>query len=251
MEVTAVIIDDEPNNIDNLEILLQQYCPQVKVLATAGSADEGANIIRQYHPDIVFLDIQMPGKSGFDMLQSLNTHNFELVFVSAYDQYGIQAVKFAALDYLLKPIDTEELKNAVQKAIYRSTEKKQNRKLENLLQMLENQQQKELHRIGLTSARETRFIRTQDIIRCESSNNYTTFYITGGERIMTSRPIFEYDEMLCHYGFIRCHQSHLVNKKHIRSLVKEDGGFLLTDDGAEVPVSRQKKDFVRGELEKN
>lgn len=251
MEVTAVIIDDEQNNIDNLSILLEQYCPQVKVQATATHADEGAFVIRQYHPDIVFLDIQMPGKNGFELLQSLSTHNFELVFVSAYDQYGIQAVKFAALDYLLKPINTEELKNAVQKAIYRSIEKKQNQKLENLLQLLQNQQQKELHRIGLTSARETRFIKPQDIIRCESSNNYTTFCIVGGERIMTSKPIFEYDEMLAGYDFIRCHQSHLVNKKHIKSWIKEDGGFLLMDDGAEVPVSRQKKDYVKGELEKN
>jgi two-component system LytT family response regulator len=251
MLISAVIIDDEQNNIENLEILLEQYCPQLRVVATALNATDGESIILEHDPDIVFLDIQMPDKNGFALLQSLQTHNFELIFVTAFDQYGIQAVKFSALDYLLKPIDVEELKTAVHKAIYRSSEKKQNKKLENLLQVLEHQQQKNLHRIALTSAKETRFIRTQDIIRCESSNNYTTFFLFGREKIMTSKPIFEYEEMLANYGFIRCHQSHLVNKKHIKSWVKEDGGFLLLDDNTQVPISRQKKEYVKAELEKN
>jgi two-component system LytT family response regulator len=251
MLVSAVIIDDEQNNIDNLEILLAQYCPQVTIVGKALNAVEGESVILQHNPDIVFLDIQMPGKNGFELLQTLPTHHFELIFVTAFDQYGIQAVRFSALDYLLKPIDTEELKTAVHKAIYRSTEKKQNKKLENLLQVLDQRQKKDQHRIALTSAKETRFIRTLDIIRCESSNNYTTFFLFGHEKIMTSKPIFEYEEILVNYGFIRCHQSHLVNKRHIKSWVKEDGGFLLLDDNTQVPISRQKKEYVKGELEKN
>ena len=250
MLITAVIIDDEQNNIDNLEILLHQYCPQITISGKALNAAEGEKIILQNHPDIVFLDIQMPGKNGFELLQSLPTHNFEIIFVTAFDQYGILAVKFSAIDYLLKPINTDELKTAVNKAIYRSAEKKQNKKLENLLEVLEHRQQKDLHRIALTSAKETRFINTRDIVRCESSNNYTTFFIQNGEKILTSKPIFEYEEMLGNYGFIRCHQSHLVNKKYIRSWVKEDGGFLLLEDNSEVPISRQKKDYVKAELEK-
>jgi two-component system LytT family response regulator len=249
MTIKAVIIDDEQNNIDNLEILLQQYCPQVTVVATALNAKKGETILLQHNPDLVFLDIQMPRKNGFELLQSLRTYTFELIFVTAYDQYGIQAVKFAAIDYLVKPINTEELKLAVQKAIYKSTLKKQNKQLENLVQVLAKR--KESHRIALPSARETRFVKTSDIIRCESSNNYTTFFIVGGERIMTSKPIFEYEEILSGYGFIRCHQSHLVNKKHIKSWVKEDGGFLLLEDNTRVPVSRLKKDFIRAELERN
>ena len=126
MTIKAVIIDDEPNNIDNLEILLQQYCPQVTVIATALNAKKGEAILLQHNPDLVFLDIQMPGKSGFELLQSLRNYSFELIFVTAHDQYGIQAVKFAAIDYLVKPINTDELKLAVQKAIYKSTQKKQN-----------------------------------------------------------------------------------------------------------------------------
>src|ERR1019366_5378814 len=124
--IQAVIIDDEQNNIDNLTILLKQYCPQVNVVATARDASAGENIIVQYSPDLVFLDIQMPERSGFDLLRSLNNYSFEIIFVTAFDQYGIQAVKFAAIDYLLKPINIEELKIAVQKAILKSTLKNQN-----------------------------------------------------------------------------------------------------------------------------
>ena len=248
MLITAVIIDDEQNNIENLTILLGQHCAQVEIMGKATSATFGEKLILQLNPDIVFLDIQMPGKNGFDMLQSLRTHNFELIFVTAFEQYGIQAVKFSAIDYLLKPIDAEELKNAVQKAIYRSSEKKQNKKLENLLDVLQNEQLKDTHRIALTSAKETRFIKTKEIIRCESSNNYTTFYVSGGERIMVSKPIFEYEEILHGYGFIRCHQTHLVNKRFIKSLVKQDGGYLLLEDDTEIPVSRMKKEAVRKEL---
>ena len=249
MLITAVIIDDEQNNIDNLSILLRQYCPQLEITGQAINATEGETLILRLNPEIVFLDIQMPGKNGFELLKSLRTHHFELIFVTAHDQYGIQAVKFSAIDYLLKPINPEELINAVNKAIYRSAEKKQNKKLENLLQVLQNQQQKYTHRIALTSAKETRFIKTQEIIRCESSNNYTTFFIIGGEKIMTSKPIFEYEEILNEYGFIRCHQTHLVNKRFIKSLVKQDGGYLLLEDDTQIPISRMKKDMIKKELE--
>lgn len=249
MTIKAIIIDDEQNNIDNLEILLQQYCPQVTVVAGALDATDGERIILSHDPDLVFLDIQMPGKDGFELLRSLHTYTFELIFVTAFDHYGIQAVKFAAIDYLVKPINTEELKLAVQKAIYKSRQKKQNKQLENLIEVLELR--KESHRIALPGAKETRFVKTDDIVRCESSNNYTSFFLNSNERIMTSKPIFEYEEILKGYGFIRCHQSHLVNKKHIKSWVKEDGGFLLLENGVQVPVSRLKKDIVRAELEKN
>ena len=229
--------------------MLRQYCPQLEITGQAINATEGETLILRLNPEIVFLDIQMPGKNGFELLKSLRTHHFELIFVTAHDQYGIQAVKFSAIDYLLKPINPEELINAVNKAIYRSAEKKQNKKLENLLQVLQNQQQKYTHRIALTSAKETRFIKTQEIIRCESSNNYTTFFIIGGEKIMTSKPIFEYEEILNEYGFIRCHQTHLVNKRFIKSLVKQDGGYLLLEDDTQIPLSRMKKDMIKKELE--
>lgn len=243
--IQTIIIDDEQNNIDNLQILLQQYCPQINVIAAALNANEGKKIILQHQPDLVFLDIQMPEKNGFDLLKSLPDYSFEIIFVTAYDQYGIQAVKFAAIDYLLKPIDINELQNAVQKAIKKCAVKQQNLQLQNLIQLLQQQNQKQLHRIALQSAKETRFVETDKIIRCESSNNYTTFFLVNNEKIIVSKPIYEYEELLNGYGFIRCHQSYLVNKKFIKSFVKEDGGYLLLDDKTQIPVSKQKKEQIK------
>lgn len=238
----AILVDDEQNNLANLGQLLKEYCPGVEVIATAADAAAGRNAILQYHPDLVFLDIQMPGKSGFDLLRELHQYDFEVIFVTAFDQYAIQAVRFAAVDYLLKPVSIDELQGAVSRALAKRSEKKKNLQLENLLQLL--QEQKEDHRIALATIKETRFIRTTDIVRCESSNNYTIFFLSNGEKLTASRPIFEYEELLKSYGFIRCHQSHLVNRKYVKSWVKEDGGYLLLDNGHQVPVSKNKKDVV-------
>jgi two-component system LytT family response regulator len=243
--IKAVIIDDEQNNIDNLSRLLEKYFPETAVVGTALNAEDGRSVILAQRPDLLFLDIQMPGRNGFELLQSLPEPCFELVFVTAFDQYGIQAVKFSAIDYLLKPIDIEEFGAAVRKAIAKCALKNQNLPLENLLQLLQQQHQKDAHRIALATAREVRFVRPQEIIRCESSNNYTTFYLATGEKMLVSKPIFEFEELLRDYGFLRCHQSHLVNKEFIRSWLKEDGDFLLLEDGARLPVSRQKKEYLK------
>ena len=246
--ISAVIIDDEKNNIRNLELLLEQHCPQITVSGKAMNAGEGIKLIGNEKPDIVFLDIQMPGENGFDMLKQIPDRSFELIFITAYDQYGIQAIKFSALDYLLKPVKTEELKIAVQKAIDRTSEKKQNRKLENLLELMTNNQGKDQHRLALPFLKETRFVPTREIIRLESSNNYTTFFINSGEKILVSKPIYEYDELLNPYGFLRCHQSHLVNRRYVKRLLRQDNGYLLLEDNTRIPVSRTKKDIVRAQL---
>lgn len=248
MTLKTVLIDDEKNNLDNLFALLQQHCPVVEVVAAAGSAEEGRDAISRLNPDLVFLDIQMPGKNGFDLLRSLPRYNFDVIFVTAYDKYGIQAVKFAAVDYLLKPVNAEELQEAVTRVIEKNRRKKENLQLENLLQILQKQHNRDEHRIALTTLKETRFIYTRDIVHCESSNNYTTFFVNNGEKLLVSRPIHEYEDMLGDYGFIRCHQSYLVNKKYIKSWVKEDGGYLLLYNNTQIPVSRNKKDAVTGAL---
>ncbi len=245
MTLRAVIVDDEQNNIDNLLILLQQHCPEVEITGSAMNALDGEQIILQQKPDLVFLDIQMPNLNGFDLLAKFKQPQFEVIFVTAFDKYGIQAVKFAALDYLLKPINISELKDAVGRAIVKCGNKQQNLQLENLMRLLKNSQQKDEHRIALSDAKETRFVKTTEIIRCESNNNYTIFFLANTEKITTSKPIFEYEEMLQDYGFIKCHQSHLVNKKYIRSWVKEDGGYLLLEDKSQIPVSRQKRDQIK------
>ena len=245
----AVLIDDEKHNIENLRELLGVYCPQVEIAGTAANADEGKRLIMQSQPDIIFLDIQMPQKSGFDLLKELNTYDFEVIFVTAHDQYAIQAMRFAAVDYLLKPIDINDLQAAVDRAIKKQRLKEQNRQLENLIHLLKGQQNKEDQRIALTTLKETRFVKTGEIVRCESSNNYSTFYLQDGEQLLVCRPIYEFEEILKDYGFIRCHQSHLVSKKFIKSWKKEYGDFLLLMNGNEVPISRNKKEAVKKALE--
>ncbi|WP_276482140.1 LytR/AlgR family response regulator transcription factor [Paraflavitalea pollutisoli] len=246
MNMKAILVDDEPNNLINLGQLLLQYCPGVEVVATALHAVEARALILQHQPDLLFLDIQMPGQNGFDLIRSLPAIQAEVIFVTAFDQYAIQAVRFAAVDYLLKPVNIEELQAAVGRAWARCRDKQQNLPIENLLQLLKAG--KEEHRIAITTLRETRFVRTADIVRCEASNNYTTIFISDGEKLVASRPIFEYEELLRDYGFFRCHQSHLVNKQVVKSWVKEDGGYLLLDNGQQVPVSRNKKELVMAAL---
>jgi two-component system LytT family response regulator len=247
-KLRGILIDDEKNNIDNLGQLLARYCPQVTIVATAMDAADGKSAILYHKPDLVFLDIQMPEKSGFDLLRDLATYDFEVIFITAYDKYAIQAIKFSAVDYLMKPINPEELQQAVDRVVIKQKQKTQNLQLENLLQLLH--QQKDTHRIALTTLKEVHFIRTMDIIRCEASNNYSFFFLANGEKLTVSKPIYEYEELLTPYGFIRSHQSHLVNMHYIKSWVKEDGGYLLLDNGDQVPVSRNKKESVMNAIEK-
>jgi two-component system LytT family response regulator len=246
--IRAVIIDDEPNNIEVLQALLQAFYNQVTIVATATNAAYGAAIIQQYNPDLVFLDIQMPDRNGFDMLRSLSKYDFEIVFVTAYDQYGIQAIKFSAIDYLLKPVQAEELRVAVDKVMEKLKTKQANLQVSNLIDYVRTQQNKEEHSLALATVKEIKFVKTDQIIRCESENAYTVFHLANGQKLTISRPIYEYEELLDDYGFIRCHQSHLVNKKYIRSWVKEEGGFLLLENGEQIPVSRGKKEIVANKL---
>lgn len=240
--IRAVIIDDEKNNIDNLIGLLKKHSLNVDVTGIAMNADDGVKVILNDNPDLIFLDIQLPGKNGFDVLRALQQHPFEVIFVTAYDQYGIQAVKFSAIDYLLKPINIEELKLSIAKVEDKLNKKKGNLQLENLMELIKNKDSKNEHKLALATTKEIRFVNTKDIVRCESSNAYTKFYLADGKSIMVSKPIFEYEELLTDYDFIRCHQSHLVNKKFIKSLIKEDGGHLLLEDNTQISVSRSKKE---------
>lgn len=247
MNIRCVLIDDEVNNLENLQYLLQQYCPDVEIAGWAGSADEGMELIKAINPDLVFLDIQMPAKSGFDLLKSLGTISFEVIFVTAYDQYGIQAIKFSALDYLLKPVDMDDLKQAIDKAKQRITLKQQNSNISNLIAYLQKPQQ-EPPRIALPNLLQTHYVKVNEIVRCEASDNYTHFFLENGEKILVSRTLKEYAELLKPHGFQRTHQSHLVNTLYIKSLMKEDGGTLLLQNNTRVPISRQHLEAVKTAL---
>jgi len=247
MNIRSIIIDDEPNNVENLQTIIGTYCLGIEVVATANSAAEGIGGIKTHRPDLVFLDIQMPGASGFDVLKAFTTVNFEVIFITAYDQYGIQAIKFSALDYLLKPIDIAEFKTAIAKASKKISARRQNHNIENLLEYIKSGQ-RDSPKIALPTLAEIQYVKVNTIIRCEAENNYTTFYLDNGEQILVCKTLKEYDELLQPHQFIRTHQSHLVNLQFVKSYLKEDGGMLLLTDQTKIPISRQNKDRVRNIL---
>lgn len=244
MNINAVIIDDEPNNIENLQGMLAKWCNGVTITGTAGDAEIGIALIRNIKPDLVFLDIQMPERSGFDVLKAFKNVPFEVIFVTAYDQYGIQAIKFSALDYLLKPVDVLELQQAVEKAKARLVAREQNPSIANLVSYFQKSQH-EYPKIALPTSRETRYVKVDQILRCEASNNYTTFYIQGGDQVLVSKTLKEFGELLKPYGFQRTHQSHLVNLQYVKSFLKEHNGMLLMEDQSKIPISRQSLDAVK------
>ncbi|MGF1923255.1 MAG: LytR/AlgR family response regulator transcription factor [Bacteroidia bacterium] len=244
----AILVDDEISNLENLRGLLERHCPQVSIQATAQNVSDAVVAIGKYLPDLVFLDIQMGDETGFDVLKLLPSRNFEVIFVTAYDQYGIQAVKFAALDYLLKPIDIEELTNAVNKAGHKVAKQLQTSQLDFLLQQLKKPEAS-ASTIALQMQSEIRYVNLSEIIRCEADNTYTHFFLSSNEKILVSKSLKEYADLLRPNGFLRTHQSHLVNPKYVKSWLKEDGGILLLLSGEKIPVSKPNKETVKQALQ--
>jgi len=185
MDINCLLIDDEPNNIENLQGIITRWCPGICVVDTAENAEDGVRVITATKPDLVFLDIQMPGRSSFDMLNGSAKIDFEVIFVTAYDQYGIQAIKFSALDYLLKPIDIADVQQAVEKARVKIAARQQNLSIQNLLNFIKTSQ-KEYPKIALPTVQETHYVRVNEIVRCAASNNYTTFFMQNMDAIKKS-----------------------------------------------------------------
>jgi two-component system, LytTR family, response regulator len=245
----TILVDDEAANLENLKILLAKHCPEIKVVACAITIEEAFEQVNLHHPDLLFLDIQMGKTTGFDLLKQLTEKNFEVVFVTAHDQYGIQAVKFAALDYLLKPVDPEELKAAVEKAEIRIKNKIYGDQLNFLLSQI-RKSELSIPKIALPQQHEIRYVAFDDIVRCVADNTYTFFYLSNGDKILISKPLKEYSDLLKPQGFVRTHQSHLVNLKFVKSWLKEDGGALLMNNGDKIPVSKPNREMVKEVLGK-
>ena len=246
MQIKAIIIDDEANNRENLQHLLQRHCRNVKVVGTAASAREGIEKIEEFRPDVVLLDIEMPQQNGFDLLEHFSTIDFEVIFVTAFDHYAIRAIKFCALDYLLKPIDVLELKEAIGRVGEKLLKARENKQLRIFLE--NRMYPQETKKIALPTADKVDFVSVDEILRCRGESNYTHIILRGGEQIMVSRTLKEYEELLGEYRFVRVHQSHLVNLREVKSYVKRDGGYLLMSDGTQVPVSKQRKEGVLRQL---
>lgn len=246
MKIRAIIIEDEKNNRENLAKILSDYCKNVELVAMCSSAIEGRKAIGELQPDLVFLDIEMPGGNGFSMLESLEQINFEVIFVTAFDQYGIKAVKFCALDYLLKPIDLLELTQAVDKVEKRLVEKSDNLRMKTMLSNHKNKLSSP--KIAIPLSDKIEFVEVSSIVRCEGDGNYTNLFLKNGDKIIASKTLKEFDELLSDYNFLRVHQSHLINLNEVKSYIKTDGGYIKMNDGSSVSISRQRRDMVLGVL---
>lgn len=243
----TIIIEDEKKNIAHIKGLLTNL-PQITLVGEATNATEATKLIATVSPELLLLDIQLPDINGFELLASLGDYQFDVIFITAFDQYGIQAIKCSALDYLLKPVKLTDLTLAILKAIKEKEYRQTKEQVQNLLSIIK-QPPKE-HRVAIQLMKEIRFLNPTDIIRCEAANNYTHIHLNTGEILIASKGLFEYGEILQPYHFIRCHQSHLVNRKYIKSLLSHDAVFelLLIENGVRIPVSRLRREQVKNEL---
>ncbi|MCF0069420.1 LytTR family DNA-binding domain-containing protein [Dyadobacter sp. CY261] len=244
--IRCFILDDEIQAVRNLRLALEMHCPQVEVAGHAHNVADAQQFLANQQTDILFLDIRLQNETGFDLLKRLAGYQGSIIFTTAYDHYGIQAVKFAATDYLLKPLDHRELVEAVGKAVNRKKERDQSTQIAMLIQSFENMPTQRQKKIALAEANEIHYVQIDDIVFCKSDNSYTTFYLHGSKKITVSKPISEYETILEPYGFLRTHQSYLINKNRIVSFKKEDGGYLLMEGNFQAIVSKQRRHLLKG-----
>jgi two-component system LytT family response regulator len=245
--IKAMIVDDEKNSCEALQLLLERSCPEVQIVAVAYSGADALNKIQSLHPQLVFLDIEMPNMNGFQLLEQLQKIDFELIFTTSYDQYAIKAFKFSAIDYLLKPVDREELGRAVEKVSKKLTNNI-NQQLDILLQKI-NQPSVPVRKIALPTMQGLELVSIDSIISCSANNNYTEFFLAGKKRILVSRTLKEMEELLDDHSFLRVHHSHIVNLNAITRYVKGEGGYLIMNDGSNVDVSRSRKELLIQKLQ--
>ena len=238
----AIIIDDEKTSRDALIGLIRRYCNNVTIIDEAGGYKSGLEIINKHHPDLVFLDIQMPDGSGFQLLEDVSEVNFEIIFTTAFDQYAIKAIKFSALDYLLKPIVPSDLITAIQKLDQKKSDFGIKPNIKVLLDNLRSNT--EPKKIVLNTTDKILIVEIEDIVRCESDGYYTKFFFSDGKTTMISKTLKEHELLLGKQFFLRTHRSHLVNLKYVSGLLKNDNGYIVMTDGTNIPIARRKRDEV-------
>jgi len=238
--IKAIIIDDEVHCVDTLSILLDDFCPEVEVMEKCMSAKKGLEAIERHKPELVFLDIEMPIMNGFELLEQFKQIPFSVVFTTSYDQYAIKAIRFAAFDYLLKPVDIEELKAAVAKI--QDVKQTQVKKQVELLRQNMQQPQLQLHKLAIPALEGLFFYDINEVVHLEANSNYTNIYFSNKTKIVASKTLKEFEELLPEEFFFRTHHSHIINLNYIKRYIKGDGGQIEMQNGNYVDVSRRKKD---------
>ncbi len=242
--IRTVLVDDETDSLRILQRLLESYCPKIHILGTAEGVETALKLIRLTKPDLAFLDIEMIQGNAFDLLNQLLPLEFQVIFVTAFDEYAMRAFKYSAVDYLLKPVDVDDLRRAVDKVAARMGEKVDLSHIKTLLENV-NAIQASQQKLGIPTLTGLSFVAISDIIRLESQGHYTSIFLRNGERVMTTRNIKEYEDLLPAAIFYRIHNSHIINLQKIEKYQKGRGGYVIMEDGSSIEVaSRRRQDFL-------
>ena len=239
----VVVVDDENKTREGIVEIIKNYCPKVKSVTEAYDVDSAIKVINEIIPDVLILDISLGEETSFDILQQLNHVDFKIIFITAYEQFAIKAIKFSALDYLIKPVNPKELIEAISNASKIMERDQTELKLNALLSNIENISNG-VKKIILKTSESIFLVNVKDIVKCESDDCYTTFYLVDGKKIMVSKTLKEYEELLSDYGFFRSHQSHMVNLYYMARFDKHDGGTIIMKDNSKVPVSSRKRNSL-------
>jgi two-component system LytT family response regulator len=238
----AILVDDEADGIRTLQKMLELNCPEVSIEATCLNVEDAKKKLAEVHPDVVFLDVRMPGKSGLDMLAELSDTDFEVIFVTAHNEYMLQALQFSAVDYLMKPVDEDRLIEGVERVKKRLKEKKNDGQAEVLLHNISKAGFPMEMRLCLPTQRGFTIVKLEEIVYCEAARSYTVFHLVDKKPIMISKPLFDYDRILSDTIFFRVHKSFLINLMHVKEYTRGEGGTVLMSNGMEIEVSRRKKE---------
>jgi two-component system LytT family response regulator len=238
----AILVDDEPDGIRTLQKMLERHCPQVTIEATCNNATLAKQQVEESQPDVLFLDIQMPGKSGLELLTEIPEKNFEVIFVTAHNEYMLQALQYSAADYLLKPVDEDRLIEAVQRVEKRLEAGKKEERTETLLHNLSKAGNPSEMRLCLPTLKGFIILKLDDIIYCEAERSYTAFHLESGKTVTVSKPLLDYETLLKDTSFLRIHKSFLINLHHVKEYQRGEGGLVIMSNNAEIEVSRRKKE---------
>lgn len=240
--IRALIIDDEPSAVNTLRLLLQRYVPEIGMVESTNDPMQGLSLLKSFQPDLLFLDIQMPVMNGFELLKKAPALKFNIIFTTAHDQYAIQAIRFSALDYLLKPIDADELRLAFDRFLSQRVIALGTQALyQNLMHNITASDKKDF-KLAVPTSEGTYFYFPDEIVRLEGESNYTRLHFTSRKPLLVSKTLKDYEELLKEHGFIRVHKSHLINKKHVTNYTTD--GYLVMADHSKVEISRRRKEEV-------
>jgi len=246
-KLRTIIIDDEPPCVEALYLDLDRYCPEIEVVEQCIGSKQGLKAIKQHNPDLVFLDIEMPWMNGFELIEMIDDVNFDIVFTTAYDQFAVRAFKISAVDYLLKPIDKEDLIHSVQKILKKQSKGFDEEHLKLLLQNVNNNNNDA--RIAFSTKEGLTFINVKDILYCEADGNYTTIFVKNRKSLLLSKPIKEVQNLLQDMNFCRIHNSYLINLAEINRYVRGDGGYVIMSDDKNLSVSRTRKEDLLSKIQ--